>query len=251
MLETLSLLVHADSKVGKTTLAATAPLPILALDAEGGWKFLSLRQIEWIPMQGPPPAYDGTWDVCHVTVRDWQTLLYAYQWLQYGQHGFRSIVLDSISECQRRLKFNLVGMEAPRIQHWGEILNQMDAMIRGMRDLTQHPTNPVQVVVFIAETRQNTNGKWVPYLQGQISISLPYWVDLCGYLFTQDVGDPNGQATGELVRRLLIAPNAQFEAGERVQGRLGGMVDSPNLSEMLMRVYPQLNNGSTPQPQQT
>jgi len=31
-IQSLSLLIHADSKVGKTTLAATAPRPILALD---------------------------------------------------------------------------------------------------------------------------------------------------------------------------------------------------------------------------
>lgn len=37
---TLSMLVHANSKIGKTTLAATAPLPLVVLDAEGGWKWI-------------------------------------------------------------------------------------------------------------------------------------------------------------------------------------------------------------------
>ncbi len=240
MIETLSLLIHANSKVGKTTLAATAPVPILALDAEGGWKFLPLRMVQWDPLQGPPPTWDGSWDVCHVMVRSWETVGYAFQWLQSGQHNFRSIVIDSISEMQRRLKENMVGTEALKMQDWGKLLAVMDAAIRGFRDLTLHPTNPVQVVVFIAETRQNQNGKWVPFMQGQISISLPYWVDVVGYLFVQDIPDANGQASGAKMRRLLVSPNDTFEAGERVQGRLGLCVDNPNVTRMLIDVYPSL-----------
>ena len=247
MIETLSLLIHADSKIGKTTLSATSPVPILALDAEGGWKFLPMRMIQWDPTQGPPPIWDGTWDVCHVIIRSWATVQYAYQWLQMGQHNFRSVVVDSISEMQRRLKESLFGNEQMRIQDWGALLSQMDATIRGLRDLTLHPVNPVQVAIFIAETRQRQDGKWVPYMQGQISIALPYWMDIVGYLFVQEILDSNGQSSGQQVRRLLISPNPQFEAGERVQGRLGTVVEQPNVTSMLLTVYPQLQQ---PQPQQ-
>ena len=244
MIETLSVLVHAYSKVGKTTLAATSPAPILALDAEGGWKFLPLRMVTWDPIQGPPPIWDGTWDVCHVTVRSWATVGYAFQWLNAGQHNFRSVVIDSISEIQRRLKENLVGADAMKMQDWGKLLTQMDNVIRGFRDLTLHPTNPVQVVVFIAETRANDKGKMVPYMQGQISVALPYWVDVVGYLFVQDVPNEAGQIDGTKVRRLWIASNDQVEAGERVQGRLPGVIDSPNVTSMLIAVYPSLQNAS-------
>lgn len=240
MIETLSLLVHADAKVGKSTLGSTCPVPILALDAEGSWKFIPARMISWNPLKAPPPIWDGTWDVCIVNVRDWQTVQYVYQWLQTGQHNFRSLVVDSISEIQRRCKANLVGTEAMKMQDWGVLLNVMDAVIRGLRDLTLHPTNPMQVVMFIAETRQNnSNGKWVPYMQGQISISLPYWMDILGYLYVDQLLDSNNQPLRK-VRRLLITPNNQFEAGERVQGRLGEVVDEPNVTRMLIQVYPSL-----------
>jgi hypothetical protein len=88
MLETLSILIHADSKVGKTTLAATAPPPLLILDAEGGSKFLPIRKHVWDPKAGGPPAHDGTWDACVVIVRDFETIRMVYQWLQSGQHQF-------------------------------------------------------------------------------------------------------------------------------------------------------------------
>jgi len=240
MIETLSILIHGYSKVGKTTLAATAPVPILALDAEGGWKFLPYRMVQWDPIQGPPPLYDGTWDVCHVTVRDWATVGYTFQWLQAGQHNFRSLVIDSITEIQRRLKENLVGTEAMQRNDWGVLLAKMDGVIRGFRDLTLHATNPIQVAVFVAETRENSKGKMVPKMEGQISTSLPYWTDLVGWLWVQDIPDANGQPSGALARRLWIAPNEQFEAGERVQGRLPAVVDYPNITNMLIAVYPSL-----------
>lgn len=249
MFETLSILIHADSKIGKTTFAATSPAPILALDVEGGWKFLPLRQYHWDPMTGPPPAYDGTWDACVVTVREWQTIQQVWQWLVSGQHNFRSLIVDSISELQRRLKSNLKGEEALRIQDWGVLLAKMDTTIRGFRDLTLHPTNPLQVVVFVAETRE-TNNKWRPYMQGQIAVALPYWMDIVGYLYVQDTIDENGQPTGKM-RRLLITPHPQFEAGERVQGRLPEVVDNPNVTQMLLSVFPHLaGNGQQPQQQQ-
>lgn len=246
MIETLSILLHADSKVGKTTLGSTAPTPILALDAEGGWKFIPLRKVHWDPMTQPPPADDGTWDVCVVTIRDWATVQRVDQWLQTGQHQFRSMVVDSISEIQRRLKSNLVGTAQMQMQDWGQLLSLMDATIRGFRDLTLHPTNPLQVVVFIAETREK-NGKWRPYMQGQIEVALPYWMDVIGYLFVQETHDENGQPTGQM-RRLLVSPHPQFEAGERVQGRLDKIEDEPNITKMLHKVYPHL--AQQPQPQE-
>lgn len=221
---TLSLLVHADSKVGKTSLAATAPKPILALDAEGGWKFLPLKTVYWDPTQYAPPLYDGTWEACVVIVRNWDTVQRTFQWLITGQHPFVSIIVDSITEIQRRCKQNLITVDkSMEIRDWGRLLDLMDATIRGFRDLTMHPTKPVQVVVFIAETRYSDN-KWRPYLQGQISTSLPYWMDICGYLFVDNVIDDNGAPTKKQLR-LLVGPHPTYEAGERVRGRLGDMFD--------------------------
>lgn len=219
----LSILIHAGSKLGKSTTSATAPKPILVLDAEGSWRFIPLRQVPWDPTTGPPPTYDGSWDACVVTVSEWDTVSKVYQWITQYQTPFTSIVIDSITEIQRRLKQNLVGTEAMKIADWGVLLSRMDGVIRGFRDLALQPQLAVRCVVFIAETRQSQAGKWVPYMQGQISVSLPYWVDICAYMYPEWEVDDNGQPTRE-VRKLWISPHAQYEAGERVQGRLGGVI---------------------------
>lgn len=243
MFETLSILVHSDAKTGKSTLGGTCPPPMLIIDAEGSTKFLPLRMVEWTPEQGPPPVYDDTWDACIVVVRNFDTLRVAFQWLVSGQHQFRSIVLDSISEIQRKLKKQIAGTEAMVMQSWGELLTKMDDLIRGFRDLNLHPTNPVQVVMFIAETRE-TNGKWRPYLQGQIAIALPYLVDIVGHLRVEHVLAAD-QVTLVDQRQLLISPHPQYEAGERVQGRLPGLIAEPNITSMLLTVFPNLNTPNT------
>lgn len=248
-MRTLSVLVHAAAKTGKSTLGSTAPTPILVLDAEGGWRFIEeagfrsgvkLRKRDWDPATGPPPGYDGTWDVCVVTVREWLTLTQVYNWLVQVPHSFASLIFDSITEAQRRLKANLRGTEGMRIQDWGDLLVHMDKLIRDMRDLVLMPGTSLQVVMFIAETRQDgKTGKWVPYMQGQISISLPYWMDVVGYLYPeQEQGlDANGQPTSEKVLKLLVAQHPQFEAGERVQGRLGDVVREPHVGRMLSQIF--------------
>ena len=235
--QVLSLLVHAGSKVGKTTLASTAPKPILLLDAEGGSKFLPHSKTYWDPLTGPPPNWDGSWEICVVIVRQFDTLAHVYQWLVMHPHHFRSLCIDSITEVQRRCKEQLVGTSDMKQQNWGTLLTKMEQLIRQFRDLTLHPSNPLSAAVFIAETRQ-TNGKWIPYMQGQIATSLPYLMDVIGYLYVSDVPDEYDPLVVHKERQLLVVPHPQFEAGERVQGRLGDVVRQPDVSSMLTTVYP-------------
>ena len=246
----LSLLVHASSKTGKTTLSSTAPLPLLALDAEGGWSFMGhsptlirlygrpLNITYWDPCAGPPPVYDGSWEICVAQIVSWQALECAYNWLVTGNHSFKSLVIDSITELQRRCRMNLVApTEQMKMQHWGQLLTLMDATIRGLRDLKDNMHNPLEVVVFIAETRM-MDGKWRPSMQGQIVTALPYWMDIVGYLFVETEMDANGQPL-RAVRKMLIGPHTMYESGERVQGALGGdIITDPNIQSMLTTIYP-------------
>lgn len=241
--ESLSMLVHAESKTGKTTLTATAPRPILALDVEGGWRFIPLRKVAWDPLVGPPPVYDGTWDACVVTVREWAPVERAYAWLTQYQHQFQTIIIDSITELQRRCKANLKGSEAMKIQDWGALLDVMAALIRQYRDLTLIPNLPVRCVIFVAETKMQ-NGKWAPSMQGQIGNALPYWMDLVGYIYLTDTADANGQPTGRQ-RMMLATTHPQYVAGERLQGRLPDVIPisavrggvGTDVSDWLTQIY--------------
>lgn len=243
MERTLSLLIHGESKVGKTMLGDTAPAPRLILDAEGGIKWTPSSKVWWNPATESPPevgtaGHNGRpWETCVVTVREFETVQRVYQWLASGSHPFRSVVIDSISEVQKRAKDNIAGIEQLDQRMWGALLANMEKLVRDMRDLTMHPTNPLAAVVLIAMTRQ-TDEKFRPYVQGQLQVTMPYFLDIIGYLFVQNTEE------GQQVRRLLVSPNDNYEAGERVGGRLGLVVDSPNIQTMLDTVYGPESDGA-------
>lgn len=238
---TLSFCVHAGAKVGKTSLVATAPKPILLVDADGGGtKFLPNRRIFWDPRTGPPPQWNGNWDMCVVRAFEWSIVEIISTYLLTGQHQFATVAVDSLTELQVKCKKNLRPDNTMRIQDYGALLGRMDDVITQWRDLTQHPTNPVSVVAFITETQQR-DGKYRPYLEGRMATRLPYKCDLYGYLYAEDIPNPQSPLEMMSVRRMLITPTQLVDAGERVWGRLGSVVDVPrsaeNLTNWLYQVY--------------
>lgn len=233
----LSILVHSDTKVGKSTFANTAPAPRLLLDAEAAYRFLPGKKVFWDPMTEAPPEYDGEWETCVTIIRTYGHLSRAYEWLNSGQHPFVSVIIDSISEVQTKCKDDLAADGRMSIQLWGDLLTQMERLVRGFRDLTEHPTRPIQAVVITAMTQQR-DGKYRPYVQGQLQVKLPYFLDLIMYMYVETVQDPNDPtAAPTKTRRGLTVPHVQFEAGERLQGRLPEIVDEPNIPTMLDMVF--------------
>ena len=179
----MSILVHADTKVGKSTFGATAPKPMLLLDAEAAYRFLPGNKVFWDPMKDAPPQHDGSWEICVVIVREYTTMVRAFEWLNSGQHPFRSVVVDSISEIQKRLKDSLRTLDEQMDQRkWGQVLDHMEWLVRGLRDLTEHPTHPIEAIVLTSMTTQR-DGKWRPYVQGQLAVTMPYFLDVIGYMF--------------------------------------------------------------------
>lgn len=232
----LSFLIHGPSKSGKSWLANTAPGPRLVLDAEGNTRFLRGRKTEWKNTFEPPPADDGTWDTCVVYIRDFTTLSHVYQWLSAGKHPFRSIILDSLTEVQQKCVDMIAGVEAMRIQDYGELARKVSSLVRQYRDLLVHPTNPLDAVVYTAQTKQNQDGKWFPFVQGQLATSLPYYVDLVGYL-KAEIKEEDG-----FTNYLLTKPHIAFEAGDRT-GIFPQYITNPNIADMLESFCKEINQG--------
>lgn len=235
----LTVMVYGESKVGKSSFAVTAPYPRLMLDVEGGHRFLPIVIKYWDPMREEPPVADGTWDTCVVTVRDYDTVLKTYAWLQTGRHQFRSLIIDSISELQVKCMDSIAGNEQMKMQQWGELLRHMGGLLRDLRDLTMHPTNPLEAVVLTAMARTGQDGRYRPYLQGQLAIQAPYFYDILGALTVEEVYNPDPMQPPFKVRKMYVERTNQYEAGERVQGRLGTAVEQQDLSieRMLDKIF--------------
>ena len=115
-MRSLSILVHGASKVGKSWMGDSTPAPRLILDAEGGSRFTPSKKVVWDPLTEEPPKASEDWDTCIVYVKDYDTVLKAYDWLNQSNHPFKSVVLDSISEIQQRCVDSIAGVKAMRIQ---------------------------------------------------------------------------------------------------------------------------------------
>lgn len=254
----MSFVFHAGSKVGKSTLAATAPGPRLIMDAEASYRWLPGRKIFWDPMAEPipilgqgriepelgKPVYSYDWDTCVVIIREYITMKTAAETLRYYQHPFASAVVDSISEIQTRCKDQLTNRTGQMDREkWGLLLNDMEILVRDLRDLTIHPTNPLQTVVCTSVTYWN-GGKWRPYVQGQLGTRLPYFFDVIGYEYVMEVRnpDPTSQAMPQSMRVLAVEPGPTYEAGNRIQEtdlthKLPPLIGNPTIPDMITAVF--------------
>ena len=243
----LTIMVHGESKVGKSTFAVTAPYPRLMLDVEGGHRFLPINVKYWDPIREEPPVADGTWDTVVVQVRDYDVVMKAFQWLQSGKHQFKSLIIDSISELQVKCMDNIAGTEQMKMQQWGELLRHMGALLRDLRDLTMHPTQPLEAIVLTAMSRKGQDGVYRPYLQGQLAVQAPYFYDILGAITVESVPHPDPMQMPYKVRRMYVERTPEYEAGERVQGRLGKIVEQGDLGieRMLDMVFGAKTNDTT------
>lgn len=214
----LTALIHGESGVGKSDLADTIPGPRLILDAEGGSEYtLSWPKQTWNP-NFPPPGMPGCQQgqeqvapTVRVIVQDWPTWQRVFYWLLQGQHPFVSVVLDSLTEIQKRCRDNIRGTEQMQLQHWGQMLIEMETVVRNLRDLAKSPYSPLMNVVILALTDMNKD-RGRPLVQGALQVALPGFVDLVGYMATQPTAD--GQS---LVRTMLVQPYGVYVAKDRTK----------------------------------
>lgn len=194
--------------------------------------------MRWDPTQGAPPTFDGTWSTCIVRVVDFNTLALVYQWLRSGQHPFRSVTLDSLMEIQKRCVDVInPGVSALSWDNYGELLRQIDKLVRDYRDLVMIDSNNVDVVIFLAGSETDDKGTVRPMMQGKIRKWLPFYMDVVGYYYKVP-GPAGGWARG-----LLIDQQPGFVAKDGtnifVSAHPEGVIWQPHLEGMLNQLNPQ------------
>lgn len=231
----LSLLVYGPPRGGKSTFAITSPAPRLILDVEASSRFLPGKKVYWNPLTEAPPVA-GDWDTCIVPVTGVEIAFKAYDWLKSGQHPFKSVILDSISEFQVKLQEDVNGRARMKIQDWGEMYSRISFFGRDLRDLTHLPNSKIEAVVVVAMEHVNEQDQsHRPLLQGQVKSVLPYWYDINGYFYSKPIPNPE---TGESVeaRCLFIGNNPQFVAGCRPRG-LPPEIINPNIEQLIEQIF--------------
>ncbi len=240
----LKALVHGDAGVGKSWLGASTPGPRLILDAEGGSHFARRLEdgalvrppsVDWDPMLDEPPTDLSDNTSVFVRVRAMSDVEQAYKWLASGQHEFRSVVLDSLTDIQLTCRYMIRDGQAKQrditdMQSWGKLLDTMIELCRQFRNLTDHPTHPLDCVLVIAGS-EISDGQWAPQLQGGIKGRISGFFDVI--MFLQNESDT---ITGDKKRRGHIVQAMSWKAKDRTHAlteHYGDYVDDPDIEEMM------------------
>uniref|UniRef100_A0A6M3XNX0 Putative ATPase domain containing protein n=1 Tax=viral metagenome TaxID=1070528 RepID=A0A6M3XNX0_9ZZZZ len=210
----LNILIHGPSGAGKTYLAKTTGdlEHTLVLAAEPG--LLTLRDVD-IPV---------------IEVTSLGVMQSVYRWLRGGDHAFRWVILDSISEIAEQVLVEEKKTQKDGRKAYGELADRLTALIRAFRDL------PVHVVMISKQARtQDDVGRmlYAPSFPGQkLSQGVAYMFDEVLALRAQEGVDADGKAV--VNRYLQTAHDGTSEAKDR-SGALD-LVELPSLSHIAGKI---------------
>jgi len=144
ILPSMKIALYGKAATGKTTLASTFPKPILVVDCnERGTD--SVRDVPGIKV---------------LRAREWQDIDDLFWYLKKEDHGFKTVVLDTVSQVQQICIKKILDdkgkdTEAGALgnwgnmtkQDWGSVATKMKTLIIELADL------PIENLIFIAHDR--------------------------------------------------------------------------------------------------
>lgn len=205
-------LIYGKAGVGKTTLASTAPAPLI-LSAESG--LLSLRKFD-LPVI----------EIKHVT-----DLIEIHRWLKEAKPDsmiFKTIYIDSITEIAEVVLANAKAQVTDKRQAYGELIEKMHNTLREFRDLAGRHVVMVAQQELIKDDYSGvvTYGPAMP--GSKLGQKVPYIFDAVLRLAI-------GKTTeGVEYRYLQTRPDFQYEAKDR-SGSLEA-IEQPNLTYLFNKM---------------
>lgn len=164
----IKALIYGTTGSGKTYFTGTAKKAIFA-SAEGG--LLSIA--DKIPQ--------------FVEVKSLKDLTDLYSYLLNEDHDFETLVIDSITEVNEVIKFEIERRtgHSMQLQDWGELAQQIRTLFRKFRDL---PMNVILVALEQYITDEDKIQKIVPSLNGKSATEVTSYMDIVGYLHVDNDG---------------------------------------------------------------
>lgn len=206
----IKVLVYGRPGIGKTTLCATAPAPII-LSAESGLLSLRSREIDTI------------------TVESIEDLKEAYEFFASSQEAqrYQTICLDSISEIAELVLAKEKTINADARKAYGTMQDTLVSVIRSFRDL------PNFNVYFSCKMEKSEDDlgtiKFMPSFPGR---NLAQNV---GYFFDEEFAMvASSDQEGNVYRWLQTRADTQYEAKDRA-----GVLDAyeaPNLTSIFNKI---------------
>lgn len=230
-IEWINLLVYGGIGSGKTHLLATAyeveeMYPILYLDAEKGT--LTIKKFK-IPEE----------KMRVIRVNKIDDLSPIYEWLARDNHGFKTVVLDSLTEVHSQSLEEVLKEAAAKNSNqdedvasqreWGKSGEQIKRMVRAFRDLPMH-------ALFAAGDNWRTDGRdgkmyTQPDLPGQLARKVPGYVDECFYLYTKL------NTKGDNTTRYALTQKTPKEIAKDRSGNFPLVVEEPTMTMIYDTIF--------------
>lgn len=210
----INAMIYGQPGAGKTTLASSAPAPLI-MDFEEG-AIASAR-------------VSGNKHARVVKIGSMADVRKVYKYLSSGEHPFKTVVLDPLGELQRLVMDEIVRKfpnvkraydNLPSMNDWQKALNDATKLVTMFRALPMHT-----VVIAHAEIPEHEEDMVNPLASGKnFKQFIQGAMDLLGYLYIEQDGD-------EATRKLLTSSTATVVAKNR-GGYLPPVIENPNLTEI-------------------
>lgn len=156
---TVKMMIYGQAGMGKTTVALSAPKPLL-LDFDNGVKRVNMSHLDGVDI---------------VQIGSWNDV---QQVLQEGLSAYQTIVVDTIGKMMDFIISYKCGTRQPQIRDWGGINQEFSWLTRTLSSLNKN-------VVFVAHRDTRKEGDdivFIPALREKSYNSIVTELDLLGYL---------------------------------------------------------------------
>lgn len=200
----LVICIYGKGGVGKTTLATTAPSPVI-LDSEQGTKALGARGI----------------DVPIADVRSWADVQEAFK-LVKEMKEYQTIIIDPVDRFLDLLIDQVRSGGDMNLKKFGEAKDRMTRFIWAAKESGKH-------VIFVAhESKDKDDDQQLrgPMLHVNLANALVNMCDVVGHLRVDAKG----------IRSLRVQPESKYEAKDRFEA-LGDLVTDLNITHMIETIH--------------